>query len=161
MKSNLMLLLSVLLTVTFFSTLSAIAQPYEKGQSVEVFTAPDQHGTPFSLQPAETRFLLISHDMAAGKKANAALSVLGKDHLPGKKAVYIANIHGMPGIGRFFAIPKMKKYAHRIILLDDADLIAKFPTQEGKVTILKLTSGRIQSISYWNPESEPVDNFLK
>lgn len=37
----------------------------------------------------------------------------------------------------------------------------KQPQQEAKVTILKLASGRIQSISYWNPESEPVDNFLK
>ena len=161
MKTNLMALLSVLLTVTFCSTLSAIAQPYEPGQTVQSFSATDQHGTPFTFQPAETRFLLISHDMTTGKKANAALSALGKDHLPGKKAIYIANIHGMPGIGRFFAIPKMKRYAHRIILGDDADLIAKFPQQEGKVTILKLASGRIQSISYWNPESEPVDNFLK
>ncbi len=161
MKSNLLTLLSVLLTITFFSTLSAIAQPYEKGQTVEAFTAPDQHGTPFTFQPADTRFLLISHDMTVGKKANAALNTLGKDHLPGKQAIYLANIHGMPGIGRFFAIPKMKKYAHRIILVDDADLIAKFPQQEGKVTILKLASGRIQSISYWTPESEPVDNFLK
>lgn len=55
----------------------------------------------------------------------------------------------------------LKKYAHHIILVDDADLIAKFPQQEGKVTVLKLASVRIQSISYWNPESEPVDNFLK
>jgi hypothetical protein len=55
----------------------------------------------------------------------------------------------------------LKKDTHRIILLDDAGLIAKFPQQEGKVTVLKLTSGRIQSISYWNPESDPVDNFLK
>jgi len=161
MKSNLMALLSVLLTVTFFSPLSAIAQPYESGQTVQSFTAADQHGTPFTFQPADTRFLLISQDMAAGKKANAALSALGKDHLPGKKAIYVANIHGMPGIGRFFAIPKMKKYAHRIILADDAGLIEKFPQQESKVTVLKLASGRIQSIAYWNPESEPVDNFLK
>ena len=161
MKMNLITILSVFFTVSFFSTISAIAQPYEPGQTVQSFSATDQHGTAFTFQPAETRFLLISHDMTTGKKANAALNALGKEHLPGKKAVYIANIHGMPGIGRFFAIPKMKKYAHQIILGDDADLIAKFPQQEGKVTVLKLSSGLVQSISYWNPESEPVDNFLK
>ncbi len=161
MKMNLITILSVFLTVSFFSTASAIAQPYETGQTVETFTAADQHGTAFTLKPAETHYLLVSHDMTTGKKANAALTALGKDHLPGKKAVYIANIHGMPGIGRFFAIPKMKKYAHQIILGDDANLIAKFPQQEGKVTVLKLASGRIQSISYWTPESEPVDNYLK
>ena len=156
-----MTLLSLFFAVTLCSTISANAQPYESGQTVQAFTAADQHGTPYTFQPAETRFVLISPDMAAGKKANAVLSALGKDHLPAKKAVYIANIHGMPGIGRFFAIPKMKKYAHRIILADDADLIAKFPQQEGKVTVLKLSSGLIQSISYWTPESEPVDNYLK
>ena len=161
MKMNLITILSVFLTVSFFSTISANAQPYESGQTVETFSAADQHGTAYTFKPADTHFLLISHDMTTGKKANAALNALGKDHLPGKKAVYIANIHGMPGIGRFFAIPKMKKYAHQIILGDDADLIAKFPQQEGKVTVLKLASDRIQSISYWTPESEPVDNYLK
>ena len=161
MKMNLITILSVFFAVSLCSTLSASAQPYAPGQTVQSFTAADQHGTPFTFQPAETHFLLISHDMTTGKKANAALSALGKDHLPGKKAVYIANIHGMPGIGRFFAIPKMKRYAHQIILGDDADLIAKFPQQEGKVTVLKLSSGLIQSISYWTPESEPVDNYLK
>ena len=161
MKMNLITILSVFLTVSFFSTISANAQPYESGQTVETFSAADQHGTAYTFKPADTHFLLISHDMTTGKKANAALNALGKDHLPGKKAVYIANIHGMPGIGRFFAIPKMKKYAHQIILGDDAALIAKFPQQEGKVTVLKLASGRIQSISYWTPESEPVDNYLK
>jgi hypothetical protein len=161
MKMNLITILSVFFAVTLCSTLSANAQPYESGQKVQSFTAADQHGTAFTFQPAETHYLLISHDMTTGKKANAALNALGKDHLPAKKAIYVANIHGMPGIGRFFAIPKMKRYAHRIILGDDADLIAKFPQQEGKVTVLKLSSGLIQSISYWTPESESVDSFLK
>lgn len=161
MKTNLLKTLWLFFTISLGATTAAIAQPYEPGQTVQSFSATDQHGTPFTFQPAETRFLLISHDMTTGKKANTALSALGKDHLPGKKAIYLANIHGMPGIGRFFALPKMRKYAHRIILGDDAGLIAKFPKQEGKVTVLKLASGRIQSIAYWNPESEPVDNVLK
>lgn len=161
MKMHLLKTLCLFFTISLCTTTAVIAQPYEPGQTVQSFSAADQHGTAFTFQPSETRFLLISHDMTTGKKANAALSALGKDHLPGKKAIYIANIHGMPGIGRFFAIPKMRKYAHRIILADDADLIAKFPQQEGKVTILKLASGLIQSIAYWTPETEPLDNFLK
>jgi hypothetical protein len=33
--------------------------------------------------------------------------------------------------------------------------------QPGRVTVLALTSeGRIQKISYWNPDSEPVAGFL-
>ena len=78
----------------------------------------------------------------------------------GRNAVYLANIHGMPGIVRAFAMPKMRKYAHRIILGDDAALIAKFPEQKGKVTVIKLASGKVASVTYWEPGTTPVDDIL-
>lgn len=140
---------------------SVIAAPYQKGSPVESFTSKDQHGQAFTLVPAKTRFLLVSHDMDTGKKANQVLTTLGKDYLGSKNAVYVANIHGMPPIGRSFAMPKMRKYAHRIILGDDANLIARFPEQKGKVTVLKLSSGKVASVSYWDPASEKLDAKLK
>lgn len=60
-----------------------------------------------------------------------------------------------------FAIPKMKKYSHRIILGDDEALIARFPQQAGKVTVLKLSNGKVAGISYWTPGTDSVDDFLK
>ena len=137
------------------------AAPYAAGSKVQSFTAKDQHEQAFTLKPAETKFLLVSHDMETGKKANKALTALGKDYLGSKKAVYLANIHGMPGIGRMFAMPKMKKYVHRIILGDDAALIARFPEQKNKVTVLKLDGDKVSAITYWDPAAEPLDNFLK
>lgn len=147
--------------VTAFGIIAAFAAPYEKGQKVDTFKAEDQYGVAFTLEPGSTRFLLVSHDMETGKKANAILTALGKEALPAKKAVYVADIYGMPGIGRMFAIPKMKKYSHRIILGDDAELIAKFPAQEGKVTVLKMSSGKVESISYWTPGTDALDGYLK
>jgi predicted outer membrane lipoprotein len=161
MQISLIKKVSGVLMVTAFGIISAIAAPYEKGQKVDAFKAADQFGAAFIFEPASSRFLLVSHDMETGKKANAVLTALGKDALPAKKAVYVANIHGMPGIGRMFAIPKMKKYAHRIILGDDAELIAKFPQQEGKVTVLKLSSGKVESIGYWTPGVDSLDEILK
>ncbi|MEO5917058.1 MAG: hypothetical protein ABIS50_22710 [Luteolibacter sp.] len=161
MKSCLIKRITLTLAATIFGALTAFSAPYEKGQAVEAFTAKDQFDNAFIFKPAETRFLLVSYDMETGKKANAALTALGKDYLPSKKAVYVANIFGMPGIGRMFAIPKMKKYSHRIILTDDAALIARFPEQKGKVAVLALSGGKITSISYWTPEAEPVDGLLK
>ena len=76
-------------------------------------------------------------------------------------AVYVTNIHGMPGIGRMFAMPKMKKYAHRIVLGDDEALIAKFPEEKGKVTVLKLNGGKVTAVSYWTPGAESIDEVLK
>lgn len=161
MISKMHKIVGTILATTAFSIGLSLAAPYEAGSKVEAFTAKDQHEQVFTLKPASTSFLLVSHDMETGKKANGVLNGLGKEYLGGKKAVYIANIFGMPGIGRAFALPKMKKYVHQIILGDDAALISKFPEQKGKVTVLALAGGKVKSVSYWTPESEALDGFLK
>jgi len=161
MKLQLLKLTSAVLAATAVSISFAFAAPYAAGSKVEPFTAKDQHGEEFTLKAADTKFLLASHDMETGKKANAALNAKGKDYLGGKKAVYVANIHGMPGIGRMFAMPKMRKYAHRIVLGDDEALIAKFPEEKGKVTVLKLNGGKVTAVSYWTPGTESIDDILK
>lgn len=142
-------------------SLSAVAQVYQKGSTIAAFQAKDQYDIDYSFDAKSTRYLLISHDMDTGKKANGALSVLGKNFLSDKKAVYIANIEGMPAVGRYFAIPKMKKYAHRIILGDDAALIAHFPEQKGKVTVLSLSGGKVKDVNYWDPAAEGVAIYIK
>jgi hypothetical protein len=139
----------------------AHAAPYAEGSKVEPFTAQTQHEKNYTFKPSDTRFLLVSHDMETGKKANAVLTTVGPENLSNKKIVYLANIHGMPGVGRMFALPKMRKYSHTIILGDDAGLIAKFPGQKDKVTVLKLAEGKVSSVQYWSPGAEPLDGFLK
>jgi len=99
--------------------------------------------------------------METGKKANAVLTTVGPDNLTKKKVVYLANIYGMPGVGRMFALPKMRKYSHTIILGDDAKLIAKFPEGKNKVTILKLSGGKVTSVKYWDPGAEDIQDYLK
>ena len=161
MKSNLNRRFVPALAALVFGTLAAHAGPYQTGDMVKAFTAKDQHEQAYTFDAKATRYLLVSHDMETGKKANGALTVLGKDHLSSKKAVYIANIHGMPGVGRMFALPKMKKYNHRVVLGDDAAWIANIPEQKGKVTVLGLEDGKVRSIQYWDPATEGVNNFLK
>ncbi|MGL5016936.1 MAG: hypothetical protein ACRDBP_02300 [Luteolibacter sp.] len=161
MNSRLTKLTAAILANVALSISLSLAAPYADGSKVEPFTAKDQFENAFTFKPAETKFLLVSHDMETGKKANAVLSPLGKDFLGSKKAVYMANIFGMPGIGRMFAMPKMKKYNHTIILADDEALIARFPVQAGKVTVLTLSNGKVGSIAYWTPATEGIEGFLK
>ena len=161
MKSPLFRYLTLPCVVFSLLILPAAAAPYEKGSKVEAFTSKDQHDNAFTLKPSETRFLLVSHDMDTGKKANAVLTTVGPENLKRDKVVYLANIHGMPGVGRMFALPKMRKYSHTIILGDDADLIAKFPEQAGKVTVLKLADGKVAGVSYWTPGAEVLADVLK
>ena len=137
------------------------AQVYEKGSKITSFKAQDQHGVAYEFEAAKTQYLLVSFDMETGKKANAALTAQGAEFLTNKKAVYVANIFGMPGIGRFFALPKMRKYSHRIILGDDANLLTPYPQQVGKVTVLTLRAGEVQEVRYWDPATESVVELLK
>jgi len=139
----------------------AMADVYQKGSKINGFEANDQHGNAYKFDSATTKYLLVSFDMETGKKANAALSAQGAEFLGKKKAVYVANIHGMPGIGRMFAMPKMRKYPHRIILGDDANLLTPYPQQAGKVTVLTTSRGVVQDVRYWDPATESVVDLLK
>jgi hypothetical protein len=147
--------------LTAFLSLAALAAPYAAGDKMVPFTSKDQHDKPFTLTPSQTRFLLVSHDMETGKQANAILTTVGPDNLRRDQVIYLANIHGMPGIGRMFALPKMRKYSHSIILGDDPSLMEKFPEQKGKVTVLRLQADQVKEIRYWAPGMEPLSDFLK
>lgn len=133
---------------------SATADTLKSGDTVKSFSAKDQHGQGFELKPG-IRYLLISFDMSTGKKANAFLASKGASFLNDLKAVYVSNIHGMPAVGRVFALPKMRKYPHRIVLADSEDLLRDFPAQKDKVTILALDPKlQITAIYFWDPAKD-------
>jgi len=68
----------------------------------------------------------------------------------------------MPGIGRFFVLPKMRKYPHRIILVDEPHLLDPFRRKENHVTVVRIgESGVVQSIAYWNPGDESPEGYLQ
>jgi hypothetical protein len=161
MKTNLINKCIAILLISLFGVVVSSAEPYAKGKKMETFKAKDQHDKDYEFKPSSMKYLLVSHDMETGKKANAVLTTLGKDYFSNHKAAYLANIDGMPKIGRMFAIPKMQKYVHRIILGDDPALIAKFPVQAGKVTVIAISGGTVQSIEYWSPGETKLDDLLK
>lgn len=107
MKPSLIRKSIVSLAATVLGITLSLAAPYDNGQQVEAFTAKDQYEQAFTFKPAETRHLLVSHDMETGKQANAALTALGK------------------------------------------------------VTVLNLSGGKVQSVAYWTPGAEGVETYLK
>lgn len=152
------LLLPALLALALTPRLGA-AELLKPGATVPAIEAKDQHEQPFTLGDG-VAWLLISFDMGTGKAANGYFEKKGAPFLGDHQAVYVANIHGMPGVGRMFALPKMRKYPHRIVLADDEHLLDPFPREEDRVTVIKLGPGRVvQSIAFWNPRKEeaPLD----
>ena len=96
--------------------------------------------------------VVVSHTMSLGKSANTFFAAKGGAFLDEQKAVYIANIYGMPAIGRFFAMPKMKRYPHRILLADAEGFLARYPVRAEHLTVLRLDpAARITAIEFVEP----------
>ncbi len=139
-----------LLTLFAATILRAELQP---GDTLPIFTVQDQHEVEYTLGD-DVRYVIVSFDMSSGKATNKYLEEKGKDFLPGHSAVFLSNIHGMPWIGRKFALPKMRKYPHRILLADSENLLEDYPQEEDKMTVLELAPDhKIVSINFWDPET--------
>ncbi len=138
------------------------AETYQIGDTFAPFTTKDQHEKDYAFEPGFVRLVVVSFEMSAGKDANAFFAEKGAAFLDEQKAVFIANIYGMPAIGRFFALPKMKRYPHRILIADAETFLARYPYQPGKLTALRLdASSRITAIEFADPEKGLPGVFAK
>lgn len=131
------------------------AEPLKVGDKLPAFETKDQHEKPFTFQDGAYRLFLVSFTMGSGKDVNGWLAKKEPGFLDSKKALFLADIHGMPGVGRVFALPKMKKYPHRILLGDDDKLLERYPRQEDRITVFDLDeNGVITGIRFIDPEKE-------
>ena len=141
---------------------TASADTYKIGDTFAPFTTKDQHEKDYAFEPGAVRLVVVSFEMSAGKDANAFFAEKGAAFLDEQKTVFIANIYGMPAIGRFFALPKMKRYPHRILLADAETFLARYPYQPGKLTALRLDeNARITAIEFADPEKGLPAVFAK
>jgi hypothetical protein len=140
--------------------MTAHAAQLAVGDAVPALSLKDQHGKEFDFTNG-VRFLLVVKEMGAAKAANQKLAEQGAGYLEKNGAAYLMDIHSMPGIARVFALPKMRKYPQRIVLVEDATTLSAFPARPERVTVLALTpEGKIRKISYWDPAQEPVAGYL-
>jgi len=71
------------------------------------------------------------------------------DALEANRALYVADISGMPSfIASMSAIPKMKKRPYPTLLDRDGRATAAFPAQEGKATIMRLSSLQVVELRF-------------
>ncbi len=153
-----LLLRRLFLTLALASAAFA-AEPYKPGDLFAPFTTKDQHDQPYRFAPG-VRTVIVSFAMGSGKDANTYFEKQPASFLADQKAVFIANIYGMPGVGRMFAMPKMKKYPHRILLADEENFLDRYPSQKDRLTVFTLDpSGKIEAIRFVNPEKEMASIF--
>ncbi len=132
----------------------AAAEPYGVGDSLAPLTLQDQHDEEHTLDTS-VQVVLFSRDMEGGDLLEEALEETPKGLLPRHHALYVADIHKMPGlVARMFAIPSMRKRPYPMLLDRDGDITARFPSEEGKATLLFLDDLSIQRVFYADSAAE-------
>ncbi len=147
------------LFLVLLTAVAAAAAPYRVGDTFERFTTRDQHDKPYTYEGG-ARLVIVAFAMSPGKAANAFFEKQPADFLQRHQAVFISNIYGMPGIARTFAMPKMRRYPHRIILADAAHFLDRYPSEEDKLTVLSLDeAGKITALRFVDPAKELAGVF--
>lgn len=131
------------------------AEVYKVGDTFEPFATKDAKGADYAYTPGSLRTLIVSYSMSNGKAVNGHLATQATDFLDSHQAAFLADIHGMPAVGRFFAMPKMARYPHRILLGDADDLLARHPQVADRITVFTFDAkGAITTIRHLDPEKE-------
>jgi hypothetical protein len=126
----------------------ATAAALQPGDSVPAINLTDQHEKPVAIAP-DTRLIFFTAEMDGSRLMTNALATLPATSLKDRKAVYIADISGMPGlVSSVFAVPKMRQEAYSVALIRDAKDTASLPRKLGAVTVLKVEGGRVTAVDF-------------
>ena len=98
MKTICLQLFFLLSLLSLVATSTCLAQDLKPGDPFPGIVAEDQFEAEYSI-PEDTRYIVVTFSMGAGKKANKYFAAKGASYLPEHKAVLINDIHPMPGIG--------------------------------------------------------------
>ncbi|MFP8881364.1 MAG: FAD/FMN-containing dehydrogenase [Myxococcota bacterium] len=125
------------------------AKPLTVGARLAPATLLDQNEVPHQIDES-IRIIFFAREMEGGAVIRAVLDEEGPDYLEQHRALYVADISGMPAvIARLIAIPKMQKERPYPTLLDrDGTTTAPFPAEEGRVTVMALDELRVTAIDY-------------
>ncbi|AFV98575.1 MULTISPECIES: hypothetical protein [unclassified Sulfuricurvum] len=134
--------------------LSVWAAPYKVGQSVMPLDLNDQFGKRLTLK-AMPKTLIMAFEKGTGATVNEYLTVQEKGYLVKNKAAFVADISQMPKfITESFALPKMRKYTHTVLLIQDEEQGLNFPYQEDKITVMKFRGNFLTKVEFIETTAE-------
>ncbi len=138
--------------------LSLFAGEFKIGDKIGSFSMLNQHDHKVTIDDNVTK-ILVSAQKDTSADINDYLNKKSKMFLKNKHAVFIANISGMPSIiTKMFALPKMRKYNHDVLLVYDSE-DNRFIFKDDMSTLYTLENGVIKDISYFTKAD--LDNIFR
>jgi hypothetical protein len=119
------------------------------GDKLPDITLLDQFGNTHTIDKGVSK-IIITFDKKSSVLANKFISKKqdSAKYLDTNNMAFVANISKMPAlITKLFAMPKMKKYKHTILLIDDDDN-NMFLSEKKHISIYDLQDGIIKNITY-------------
>lgn len=142
------------------ASFGAFAAPLSVGDALPAINLKDQHEQAFVVS-ADLQVILFAAEKGTSELMSKTLETLPVSILKDKKAIYIADISGMPGfITKMVALPRMQKLAYSIALVRDAKDAEYLPRQSAKVTVIKVQQGKVIALEYVN-EASQIQELLK
>jgi hypothetical protein len=136
-----------ILCIILFLSIGLFASSFKINEKITHFSLVNQFDEKQTVTD-EIEILLVSFEKGTGADVNEFLANQKSDFLKEHHAIFIANISGMPMvITKMFALPKMRKYQHNILLIYDEN-DTRFQSKEGKTTLYRLKNGIIHNIEF-------------
>lgn len=122
-------------------------EPVVVGLEVEPFTFHDQHGDARRFDES-IRLVLFARDMGGGGIIRDTLEA-DPGFLKRHRAVYVADISGMPPvIRRFVVMPRMRRRAYVMFLDKTGDVTAGLPSEDDRATMIFMKRLMVNRIEY-------------
>ena len=138
----------------------ATAATLQPGEALPPIRLKDQHEKPLAIG-SDTRLIFFAAEMEGSRLMARTLEALPPSILQDRKAVYIADISGMPGlISTMMAVPKMQRMPYSVALVRLARDGEQLPRKPGAVTVLKVESGTIRSVDFAQ-NAQQIGSHLK
>jgi hypothetical protein len=129
--------------------LAAFSKPINIGDTLPDITLKDQFGNTHTIDKNISK-IIITFDKKSSLLANKFISMKKESshYLSEHNMAFVANISKMPSlITKLFAMPKMKKYEHTILLIND-DENDMFLSERKHISIYELKDGKVKDIKY-------------
>jgi len=130
------------------------AEPFQVGGAFSLPAGLDQHGKDLTFSAKEYRTVIFDTPGDSG----AAEPPKDPQWFQKNQALMIVNISGFSAFKRRIARSRMESKPFRMLVMEDADLAARFPRKEGTLTVIRLDDqGVITAITFAAPGKELQD----
>lgn len=142
------------ITAVMLIALTAIAAPYEVGQTLPEQVFEDQFGKKLQIDDS-TEILLFAFEMDPGKRAIALLKKRPPLYLEDHHILFINDVSGAPSfVLSFFMLPKFEDYPFRMGLIKDETFHEQYPAKPETLTLIRLDKRKITAIEYPGSDAE-------